>query len=127
MKKIVYFIIITAVLFGTYKLLSKPTTSLVGNASSNNADLIIFIQQGCGHCENVEKFIQDNNVMSKIKVNYIDIRQNLQNQQLLEDTVKKCPEINASQGIGTPLGYLPKENKCLYGDTPIIDYLKMLQ
>lgn len=88
------------------------------------ADLVMYWGKGCPHCENVKKYVRDNNLDSKIKIAYREVYYDNGNQKKLEETVKLCPEIDVTQGIGVPLSFDPKEKKCILGDTPAIDWLK---
>ena len=121
MKKFLIIIVLAIIAIFSYKKFSTPATPLIPD---NQADLILFWGEGCPHCEVVKKYIDQNGLNSKLKIVQKEIYYNKTNQQLLTDTVKKCPEINSSAGIGVPLGFAPQENKCLYGDTPITDWLK---
>lgn len=124
MKKVLYAVIIIAVAVIFYKLFSPvvPTAVKTG-VSDSRADLIFFWGQGCPHCERVMKYISDNKLENKVNISYHEVYNDKNNQQLLVETVKKCPEINTSQGIGVPLAFDKKNQKCLYGDQPIIDWL----
>ncbi|MFA5024906.1 MAG: hypothetical protein WC503_00155 [Candidatus Shapirobacteria bacterium] len=88
------------------------------------ANLILFWGDGCPHCEVVKNYIKDNNLESKLKISYKEVYKDQNNQKILESTVQKCPEIDQSRGIGVPLGFDTQASKCLYGDTPIIEWLK---
>lgn len=121
MKKFVFVIIAVILAFGFYKLFSK-STPVISGVSDSQADLILFWGQGCSHCEKVMKYITDNKLENKVKISYKEVYNNTGNQQLLAQTVKNCPEIDTNQGIGVPLAFDKKANKCLYGDQPIIDW-----
>jgi glutaredoxin len=125
MKKLIFVVITIILIFGFYKLFSK-LNSMVSGVSDLQADLILFWRDGCSHCEKVMKYITDNHLDSKIKIAYKDVYSDQNNQQLLVKTVKNCPEVDTSQGIGVPLAYSKKGNKCLYGDQPIIDWFAPL-
>jgi len=123
MKKIITLVTILAVIFGLFKLLStKPNT--LGSQTYDSPDLVLFWGDGCPHCEKVKEYIQTNKLDSKVKINYKEVYYNKSNQKLLSDTVKQCPEIDSTQGIGVPLAFDPQNKQCLYGDQPIIDWLK---
>jgi len=122
MKKIIIVILVViAITFVGKKLyqISLP------DYPDDQADLILYWGKGCPHCENVKKYIRDKNLDSKIKIAYREVYYDNGNQIKLEETVKLCPEIDVSQGIGVPLSFDPKEKKCLLGDTPAIDWLKL--
>ena len=113
-------IIVIVLVFSTVKSNTRPVTT----SNNSDLDLIIYWGEGCPHCENVKKFISDNNLDSRLKISLKEVYNNKDNQIELQQTVKKCPQIDTSQGIGVPLSYLPKDNTCYLGDQPIIDYLK---
>lgn len=92
--------------------------------SNGEADLIVYWGEGCPHCEKVKAYVKDNNLDAKVKILYKEVYNDTNNQKELEATVQKCPEIDASRGIGVPLAFDTKNSKCLYGDTPIIEWLK---
>ena len=98
-----------------------------GISESRDPDLIIFWGNGCSHCEKVKKYIANHNVDKRLKLQLKEVYYHKANQADLEATVAKCPEINSTQGIGVPLGFVVKDQRCLYGDTPIIDYLEQLK
>lgn len=121
MKKIIIFVVCIALVFGLYKVISPaPSTPEVIDGSP---DLILFWGEGCPHCEKVKAYISEHQLNSKLKISSKEVYLNKDNQKELVDTVKKCPEIDSSQGVGVPLGFDPKSGKCLLGDQPIIDWL----
>jgi len=120
MKKIIILVIAVIIGFFIYKFASNP----VNQITDQQADLILFHGDGCPHCKIVSDYISNNKVAEKIKISFHEVYYNKTNQNLLAETVKKCPEIDSSQGIGVPLGYDRVNQKCLYGDQPIIDWIK---
>ncbi|OIP87970.1 hypothetical protein CO009_00505 [Candidatus Shapirobacteria bacterium CG_4_8_14_3_um_filter_35_11] len=121
MKKIIIaLLIIVAIAYGG-KMISKIS---LPDYPDSEADLILYWGKGCPHCENVKKYIRENNLDDKIKIAYREVYYDNGNQKKLEETVKFCPEIDVTQGIGVPLSFDPKEKKCILGDTPAIDWLK---
>jgi len=123
MKKFLLIFITIIIIFGLYRLFSTKTIPEVSGVNDSQADLILFWGQGCSHCERIMKYITDNKLESKVKIAYKEVFNDKKNQQILTDAVKKCPEIDTSQGIGVPLAVDTKNQKCLYGDQPIIDWL----
>ncbi|HQI13053.1 hypothetical protein KBB92_00155 [Candidatus Shapirobacteria bacterium] len=123
MKKIIIILFIL-VSIGAY-IIFKPQTQQSGQAfPDSDADIILFSSQTCPHCQKVEAYIAENNLNSRLKIAKKPVDNNSQNQNLMLETVAKCPEIDSSQGIGVPLAYSVAENKCLYGDTPIINWFE---
>ncbi|MFZ2153365.1 MAG: hypothetical protein WAV41_04960 [Microgenomates group bacterium] len=120
MKKIFIIVVIGVLGYFIYQYIQSPKP----NITDSQADLILFHGDGCPHCKIVSDYIDANQVESKVKISYHEVYYNKSNQILLQETVKKCPEIDTTQGVGVPLAYSPLDTKCLYGDTPIIDWLK---
>lgn len=122
MKKIIPLILILAVVVGYFYFNSQKT--VVQKFPDSEAQLILFWGDGCPHCENVKKYIKDNNLETKVKIAFKEVYLDKNNQKLLETTIQKCPEIDSSRGIGVPLAFDTQNAKCFYGDTPIIEWLK---
>ncbi len=143
-KRATYFIITILFFAGLFWLLSQPpknqTETQTGQNNQadvsaekdiykdypiyDNPDLVFYWGNGCPHCENVEKWLNDNNSDQKLKINYKEVYYNQNNQTELSNTVKEyCPELIEDQGIGVPTGFDPVNKKCIQGDTPIIDFL----
>ncbi len=118
------FPVILAVIVGLLFLfkITSTQTKIIG-VSDSEAQLLFYWGEGCSHCETVKKYITQNNMESKVKISYKEVFRDSQNQQQLAETVKLCPEIDTSQGIGVPLAFDKQTQKCLYGDQPIIDWL----
>lgn len=123
MKQIVFILIIIAVLASFLKFVPPESLSFLNKNSVSNPDLIIFWGQGCPHCENVKKFISDNEINSKLKLTLKEVYLNKKNQEEMKKDANECPEIDISKGIGVPFGFVPSEHKCIIGDQPIIDWI----
>jgi len=121
MKKILPLVLILLAI-GAYFFFNSRKAALQTFPDSE-ANLILFWGQGCPHCEKVKEYIKQNNLDSKVKIAYKEVYYDQNNQKLLESTVQKCPEIDSSRGIGVPLAFDTQNNKCLYGDAPIIEWL----
>lgn len=113
-------ILIIIFTFRSVKSNSPPVTT----SNNSNLDLIVFWGQGCPHCEVVKKYLSDKQLDKRLSIALKEVYNNKNNQNELQQTIKKCPEIDPTQGIRVPLSYFPKENLCLLGDQPVIDYLK---
>lgn len=123
MKKdwLIFLVIIILIIFGIKLLSKKPSTSSTFD-SSRPTDMTLFWGDGCPHCENVRNYIKNNSSLSKLNIDQKEVYYNQSNQKIMEETAKKCPELDASKGLAVPMAYV--DNKCLVGDTPIIDWLK---
>lgn len=123
MKKFLPILILIIIFFGIYKLVSvNPSKS--SSVPDNQADMILFWGDGCPHCATLDKYINDNKLNDKFKINRKEVWYNKTNQALLESTVKSCqPAIDTSGGMGVPFAYINSSKSCLVGDQPIIDWL----
>jgi len=125
MKKIIPLFLIILVIGVYFYFNSKKTDILGSKVDDSSADLILYWGEGCPHCEKVKNYIKENALESKIKIAYKEIYSSSENQKNLAATViSHCPEIDTSQGIGVPLAFDTQSNKCLYGDTPIIEWFE---
>ena len=124
-QKIIYILIVIAVAFGFYKLISqKPTSTNQNNSISQNSDFILYYGNTCPHCQKVEAWIKDNKADQKLKIIEKEVYTNTDNQKELATTVSQyCPDLGTQGGIGVPLGFDPINKKCIQGDQPIIDFL----
>lgn len=140
-KRATYFIITILFFTGLFWLLSQPpknkietnNKSITSSAEKDiykdypvydNPDLVFFWGNGCPHCENVEKWLKENNSDQKLKINYKEVYYNKNNQTELYNTAQQyCSEIIQGGSIGVPTGFDPVNKKCIQGDTPIIEFL----
>lgn len=137
-KRATYFLVAILIFVGFFWFLSQPPKNNTNNSTVNseekdiykdfpvyeNADLVFYWGNGCPHCENVEKWLKENNSDQKIKVNYKEVYYNKTNQSELYASAQQfCPEIIQNGDIGVPTGFDPVDKKCIQGDTPIIEFL----
>lgn len=141
-KKITYFIVAIIFFAGLFWLLSQPPKSNTessiqpNNATAETADkyqnypvyddpdLVFYWGNGCPHCENVEKWLDENNSDQKLKINYKEVYYNQDNQADLLKTVQQyCSDLSNKQEIGVPTGFDPVDKKCIQGDAPLIEFL----
>lgn len=124
MKKLIPLFLIVFIIGAYFYFNSQKTDILGSKIDDSSAELILFWGEGCPHCEKVKDYIKENSLESKVKIVSKEVYYNQDNQRELEETVKKCPEIDASQGVGVPLAFDTQNSICLYGDTPIIEWLE---
>jgi len=123
MKNILTKIIIIVSIIGLFYMMTKPPK--INNSA--NAEVIFYYGQECSYCHNVLKYIANNKIDEKIKINSLEVYHNDVNKNELSNLSRICPEIkNSNGGINVPVAFFVKENKCLVGDTPIIDKLKIM-
>ncbi|MFA6518948.1 MAG: hypothetical protein WCV93_04875 [Candidatus Shapirobacteria bacterium] len=121
MSKIFPLIIAVIVAFIGYRLVvAQISPPVVDNRPS---DLVLYWGEGCPHCENVKKYVQDNQIDKRLKIDQKEVYYNKSNQNELTEIVKKCPEIDQTNGVGVPLAWVISESRCLVGDEPIISWI----
>jgi glutaredoxin len=97
--------------------ISKRQTGTEQKTSSDNGP-ILFYSLSCPHCQNVEKYIQENNIKNKYSFSQLEVSANKQNREILGAKAKICGL--DTQSLGVP--FLWTGEKCLLGDTDIIDF-----
>lgn len=131
MNKLIYILVGLAVLVGLFFLLSQPPKNNISTTANfeipadfNNYDLVFYWGDGCPHCKNVDKWLADNNKDNQLKIYSKEVYQDKGNQQELLSLVSKfCPELIENGGIGVPTSFDPVDQKCIQGDTYIIEFL----
>ena len=84
--------------------------------------IVLFYGQGCLHCADVEKFISDNNIDSKLKITRLEVWYNNANQQLLAQVAAQKCNINTNS-VGVPFLY-DGSGKCYIGEVDVPNFLK---
>jgi hypothetical protein len=103
-------------------LVMPAAGKITGQSKSTSSEIIFFYGNGCPHCALVEKFISDNNVDSKVKLDKKEVFSNQDNANLLADKAHSCG-LN-TDNIGVPFLWDGPTGKCIVGDTDVINYLK---
>lgn len=79
----------------------------------------LFYGDTCPHCQNVEDYLQANDVRAKLKFKELEVYNNQTNAQLLAKRAQQCG-LDISQGVGVPFFF--DGRACVSGDTDIINY-----
>ena len=92
--------------------------------AENNGDatsaLSLYYRADCPHCQNVEKFMLENNVAEKIKVEMKEAASNVKNNNELMARAANCGlDLKL---VGVPLLY--DRGTCYVGDEEIINYFQ---
>jgi glutaredoxin len=109
------FILLGVILFLPKKEISKPIDEVSGK-------MVLFYGNGCPHCAKVEKFIKENKIKEKIALEEKEVYFNRENAKKLEEVAKRCG-FNENE-IGVPFLWDKENQKCIIGDTPIINFFK---
>jgi len=80
--------------------------------------MILFSDDRCPHCKNVEDYITQNNIKSKLNFQEFKINNNPDNAKLFTQKIKECNLVS----FGVPLFFDGKN--CIVGDTNIITFFQ---
>jgi glutaredoxin len=114
------FIFIALTLFAFYFFVEKKNQFDFNYLGKESDKMILYYGRGCPHCAAVEDFIDKNNVLSKIKIDYKEVYYDKNNADDLYGKAQICG-LN-SNSIGVP--FLWNNGNCIIGDEPIINFLK---
>lgn len=120
MKKYKNLLIILGIIF---VLLALANLGRLTNKAAE-PEMILFFGDTCPHCENVEAFINENNIKDKISFQELEVYRNQENAALLRKKAIHC-DLDISNGIGVPF-FFDGEN-CLVGGEAIIEFLKEIK
>lgn len=103
-------VILIAVGISVHSVIQKsPTAKLTGN-------IIFFYGRECPHCQDVEKFLSDNQIAGKVQYDSVEVWHNQANASLLLQKAKECG-IAADQ-VGVP--FVWNAGQCYIG-TPQVE------
>ncbi len=88
--------------------------------AQQEGEVILFHSPNCGHCTTVDNYIEQNNIESKVNINYQDVTTDEAYNYYLEKSEAYC---NMSS-VSTPMLFV--DNTCILGSTPVIDKLELL-
>jgi glutaredoxin len=95
---------------------SKP--QVVVEQKPQPSEVILFYGDGCPHCTQVEQFIQENDIDSKLSFQRKEIYYNKENLELLSQKAASCGI--ASNQVGVP--FLWDGSKCHVGSTEVKNF-----
>lgn len=91
--------------------------------------IVLFFGDGCPHCANVDKFVQDNNVEGKVNFTKLEVPFGGKNSTtlsanagLMVQLAQRC-NLDTANGVGIPFLW-DGESKCYTGDVDIINFFK---
>ena len=98
----------------------NPQTGNDNSPADTTSTLTLYYREDCPHCKNVEKYMLDNKVEEKIKIDKKEVLNNVQNNNELMVRAANCGlDLTA---VGVPLLY--DKGTCYIGDTDIINYFQ---
>jgi len=121
MNKKILMVVLAIVVLGVASFLIFKNKKEEAQKTINSSEMIFFYGQGCPHCVNVEKFLEENrSVEEKVKFEKLEVWKSKENTQLMIERARNCGL--SEKNLGVPLFW--DGSKCLIGDTDIIDFLK---
>jgi hypothetical protein len=110
-------IVFIVVIFFLFKV--KKENDLIASVQGR---IILFYKDGCSACANVEKFIQDNDVESKVLFEKKEVSNDKQNEALLTLLMqKKC---NLKTETSLPIIWDGLDSKCISDEQDVINFFK---
>ncbi len=88
------------------------------NKKPESNGIILFYREDCLHCQNVEKYIEDNKIGEKVKFEKKEIYYDTNNAEILVEKAKICGL--STEEIGVP--FLWDGKNCIVGDQDIINF-----
>ena len=82
--------------------------------------IILFYGDGCPHCADVEKYIDENNITQKVSFEKLEVWNNKQNAQTMKEAAKIC-NLDIEK-IGVP--FLFAQNECYIGTPDVKEFFK---
>jgi hypothetical protein len=101
---------------------TNSDTSQDSSQLASKTEIMFFYGSTCPHCKKVEEFIANNNIEKKLNIKKYEVYSNNDNANLMTEKQKLCKNLSEDDKGGVPFVYT--SDKCLVGDTPIIDFLK---
>ena len=120
-QNILLIVIVAIVALGLVWFITKDSSSDTnGTADNTTSTLSLYYRADCAHCQNVEKFMQENNVTATIPVEQKEVAKNIKNNNELMVRAANCGYDLKS--VGVPMLY--DHGTCYSGDEEIINYFK---
>ncbi|XLQ20717.1 MAG: glutaredoxin family protein [Candidatus Moraniibacteriota bacterium] len=86
----------------------------------NMDGITLFYGDGCPHCEDVDKFNEENAIKNKVVFDELEVWKNKENADLLEEAATIC-EFDLDT-IGVP--FLFSDNECYIGGPDVQEFFK---
>ena len=124
-KKIMIAVLLLAILAGgifIFRKKSSPATAdkMIVLQGGTAADMIYYYGKECLHCDNVNKFMQDNLIESKIVLAKKEVLHDIANKTELADKVRECGWSEEQDG----LPFIYARGKCYLGEVDVKNFLK---
>jgi hypothetical protein len=84
--------------------------------------IMYFYGKQCSHCQNVYRFLEENQIGEKVNYQKIEVWESLGSQKLFNEAIRRCKIDTSSGGVGVPLLYA--RGKCFSGETEVVDFFR---
>ncbi len=121
MSKVIGFIVILLVLIGGLVYWGlKDSGSVIEATPDNGASIVYYYGAECPHCKDVQDFIDQNDIASKVNFVKKETWHNSKNANEMEERAKSCGI--QQEGMGVP--FLFADGKCFVGTPDVITFFK---
>ncbi|MBD3244499.1 MAG: hypothetical protein GF335_00715 [Candidatus Moranbacteria bacterium] len=115
-------VIIGLILLNDYSKKNEASESPYDTISGIKKDFYyLFVGETCPHCRKVEEFIQENKLKESLDIKILEVTFHEENVKFYDEAEEKCQE-----NLGGSVPVLYHNEKCILGDTPIIDELRKI-
>jgi glutaredoxin len=105
-----------------FVMAKKPAAVEAPTDDYSQPSMILFSSEDCPHCQNVKKYLDNNQVRDRIKFQEIEISQNKENEKLF---IEKSLACGGSLERGLTIPFLFDDNGlCLTNENNIIQYFE---
>jgi len=92
------------------------------NTATSEASIILFVGNGCPHCENVEAYVDANDIASVVSYETREVFDDQKNAGLMQRKAATCA--SGERITGVPFLWADNGATCLVGDVDIIKFFK---
>ncbi|MFH1183195.1 MAG: hypothetical protein V1690_02955 [Candidatus Moraniibacteriota bacterium] len=90
-------------------------------ATGITTDIVLFYGLECPHCQDLEKFVEENKIAEKVQFDRLEVFHNRANRKILAGKARECG-IENKKDTGVPFLYDLRENQCFIGTPDIEDF-----
>ncbi len=90
------------------------------NTSPPSASIILFVGDGCPHCEKVEEYVKANDRLRSVPFETREVFNDKKNLRLMQNKIATCA--SGEEITGVPFLWADDGATCLVGDIDIINY-----
>ena len=104
-------VIISMIIWGVNQPEKLPTATSFAQAGNDQSDVVLYFGQECSHCQDVAKFIADNNIEQRVIFANREVWHNVDNKNEMDEKIMECA-LDKNK-VGVP--FLFVRGKCYIG------------